>query len=108
MIANQSHLYVQVNGRPMQESSFQKKNIALTVSGNTVAIKRDNSLQLSFNAVNDLTMSISADLAEKVCGACGCLKPVRSTELISLPLGLGGWATIIDIGQWRAPDFPQW
>ncbi|KAG7278200.1 hypothetical protein CRUP_002162 [Coryphaenoides rupestris] len=82
-----------VNGRAMQESSFQKKNIALTVSGNTVAIKWGNSLQLSFNAVNDLTMSISADLAEKVCGACGSLRSVRTT---AIPMAYGlGRATIV-------------
>ena len=93
----------------MTESSFKKSNIALTVSGKTVTIDKDNSLQLSFNAFNDLTMSISGEMAEQVCGACGSLMTLNDKMFHGGGrLGLRVGTIAVKTDKWRAPDFPDW
>ena len=89
-------------------SSFKKSNIALTVSGNTVTIDKHNSLQLSFNGVNELMMSISGEMAEQVCGACGSLMTFKERKSLGGKLAPGGGTIAVNTDKWRAPDFPEW
>ncbi|CAL8364796.1 unnamed protein product [Arctogadus glacialis] len=104
-----NHHDIWVNGKAMTESSFKKSNIALTVSGKTVTIDKDNSLQLSFNAFNDLTMSISGEMAEQVCGACGSLMTLNDKMFHGGGrLGLRVGPIAVNTDKWRAPDFPDW
>ncbi|KAM9340233.1 IgGFc-binding protein-like [Symphorus nematophorus] len=103
-----------VNGQVMNQTTFSKSNVNLVVSGNTVKISSASNLLLSISPTNELTMSVSDQVADMVCGVCGKLKPVDTTLLnlrerllVSLYRPSISLATL-NTGQWTAPDFPQW
>lgn len=84
------------------------------VSDNTVRIDSSSSPQLSLSSTNELTMSVSENVADMVCGACGNLRPADTTiqELREMLLvSLHGQSTSLaslNIAQWMTPDFSQW
>lgn len=81
----------------------------VVVSDNTVRISHSN-LQVFFSPTDDLTITVGDDAS--VCGACGTVTPpakqgdLKEKTLVSF-LGTVGSASL-NIGQWTAPDFPQW
>ncbi|GLD63936.1 IgGFc-binding protein-like protein, partial [Lates japonicus] len=101
------------NGRAMTQTTFSKNNVKVVVSDNTVRINSPTNLQLSFSSTNKLAMSVSDEVTDMVCGACGKLKPIDTTlralrerVLMSLHGPSTAFASL-NIGQWTAPDFPQ-
>lgn len=97
----------------MTETTFSQDNIKVLVSDNTVSINSISSIQVSFSPTNDLAISVSNKAADLVCGACGTIRPdtklqdLRERLLVSL-LGPSTAFASLNIGQWTAPDFPQW
>ncbi|KAM3858157.1 IgGFc-binding protein-like [Diretmus argenteus] len=101
-----------INGKAMSGSVFSRENVAVTVSNNTVTINSVSSLQLSFS-LQSLTMSVSDNVAEQVCGACGRLSSTADTRRPTLRERLrvslkGQTLASLNMGKWKAPDFPQW
>ncbi|KAI3358666.1 hypothetical protein L3Q82_015078, partial [Scortum barcoo] len=114
MITVNSKHEVWINGRSMTQTTFSLNNVKVMVSSNTVTINNPSSLQLSFSSTNELTMSVSDQVADMNCGACGKLKPVDTTlrdlrerVLVSLH-GPSITLASLNIGKWEATDFPQW
>ncbi|XP_051246393.1 IgGFc-binding protein-like [Dicentrarchus labrax] len=96
---------VWINGRAMTQTNVSQNSVEVKVSDNAVGISSTSGLQLSFSSANVLAMSVSDQVADMVCGACGKLKPIDTTQL-----NLRGKSTAfasLNIGQWTAPDFPQ-
>ncbi|XP_047461425.1 IgGFc-binding protein-like [Mugil cephalus] len=104
---------VWINGIPMYQNTFTRNNVKVALADNTVKINNPSSLQLSFSPTNELTMSVSDEVADALCGACGRLTPVaptsRSPEQMLLEYLRGTTTTfaVLNMGQWMAPDFPQ-
>lgn len=104
----------QINGRTLTQPTFSHDHIKVVVSDNTVRIDSSSSIQLYLSSTNELTMSVSENVADMVCGACGTLRPTDTTiqELKEmLVLSLHGQSTSLaslNIVQWAIPDFPQW
>lgn len=108
------YLYSQINGRAMTQTTYSQNNVKVVVSENTLRINNPYSLQLTLSSTNQLAVSVSDKVADMVCGACGKLMPndttlraVRERLLVSLR-GLSTVFASLNIGQWTAPDFPQW
>ncbi|XP_059206328.1 IgGFc-binding protein-like [Centropristis striata] len=102
-----------VNGRPMTQTTFSQNGVNVLVSDNTVRINSPFTIQVSFSATNELAISVSANVADMVCGACGPVRPtvttirdLREQLLVSL-LGPTNTFAALNIGQWTAPDFPS-
>lgn len=98
----------------MTQTTFSQNNVKVVVSDNTVRISNPSSLQLTFSSTNQLAVGVSDEVADMVCGACGKLVP-NDTTLRALRerllVSLHGPSTVfasLNIGQWTAPDFPQW
>lgn len=98
----------------MTQTTYSQNNVKVVVSDRTVKINNPYSLQLTFSSTNQLAVSVSDAVADKVCGACGRLTP-NDTTLRALRerllVSLHGPRTVfasLNIGQWTAPDFPQW
>ncbi|XP_040909680.1 IgGFc-binding protein-like [Toxotes jaculatrix] len=102
-----------INGRPITQTTFSQNNVNVVVSDKTVRITSPTTLQLSFSSTNQLTMSVSDEVADMVCGVCGKLKPVDTTlqglskKLLKALRGSSTAFASLNIGQWTAPDFPQ-
>lgn len=99
----------------MNQTIFSQKDVTVLVSNHTVAINSISSLQLSFSPTNELAMSVSAEVADVVCGACGSLRQteptlrsLRDTLLLLLLHGPTTAFKALNVGQWEAPDFPRW
>lgn len=98
----------------MNQTTFSQNDVKVIVSDNTVTIRNPSSLQLSFNSANQIAISVTSQVADVLCGACGKLQPndttlqaLRERLLVSLH-GLSSVFAALNIGQWTAPDFPQW
>ena len=68
----------------------------MVVSDNTVIIDSTSTIHVSFSSTNELAISVSDVVADVLCGACGTIRPT----LIELHT--------LNIGNWKAPDFPGW
>lgn len=108
------NLCSQINGRAMTQTTFSQNNVKVAVSDNAVIINSPSSLQVSFSSTNELAISVSDEVADVVCGACGTIRPtyttlqdLRETLLVYLHGPSTDFASL-NIGQWTAPDFPQW
>lgn len=94
--------------------SFTQNGVSVKVSDKTLTINSDAGLQLSFSPSNELTLSVSDQVASQVCGACGT--DLQTGETILAPgsklwVFLQGQATTLaklNTGKWEAPDFPEW
>ncbi|XP_075995597.1 IgGFc-binding protein-like [Genypterus blacodes] len=104
---------VWINGNLMTGSRFSRKDVTVLVSNQAVTINSISSLQLSFSATNELTMSVSAEVADVVCGACGGLRRTEPTlhglrdTLLLMFNGQPTALKALDLGKWEAPDFPR-
>lgn len=83
--------------------SLQKNGISVTVSEKAVLIEKKSALQLSYSLSQDIIITVSESMANKVCGACG--QPIATKD--------AGMETIQQTMQaymnsWAAPDFPTW
>ncbi|XP_023659724.2 IgGFc-binding protein-like [Paramormyrops kingsleyae] len=96
LITINNHHDVWLNGRPLSLPAVLKNEISVTVSDQTVIMKNKSGLIVSYSLSLDLGVTVSDELSDKVCGACG---KVNSTIRKS-----GGIQT--DLDSWRAPDFP--
>lgn len=107
-----SNMFLQVNGKAMTQNTFSKNGITVSVSDNTVNITRTTSVQLVFDSINELTLSVSDAVANTVCGACGKLKPMDTTLLSLRERVLGSFHGLprnsAYLNPWIAPDFPSW
>lgn len=98
----------------MNQTTLSHNNVTVEVSHNTVSIYSTSSLQLSFSSTNELAISVSDEVADMVCGLCGKLRPIDTTlqalreRLFVSFHGLSTEFASLNIGQWTAPDFPQW
>nr|XP_023659488.1 IgGFc-binding protein-like isoform X1 [Paramormyrops kingsleyae] len=86
----------QLNGRPLSLPAVLKNEISVTVSDQTVIMKNKSGLIVSYSLSLDLGVTVSDELSDKVCGACGKVNgTIRNFD---------GIQTYLD--SWRAPDFP--
>lgn len=106
------NLNSQINGRAMTQTTYSQNNVKVVVSDNTVRINNPYSLQLTLSSTNQLAVSVSDEVADTVYGACGKLMPNDTTlralrERLLVSISSTIFASL-NIGQWTAPDFPQW
>ncbi|XP_070702802.1 IgGFc-binding protein-like [Pempheris klunzingeri] len=73
-----------VNGKKVTLSRTSRNNISVTLIENTIVIEKTSLFKLTYSKRQELIVTVSASMADKVCGACGKLLPSRDTLGLSL------------------------
>ncbi|KAK3508212.1 hypothetical protein QTP70_017690, partial [Hemibagrus guttatus] len=83
------------NGKKMTVPSMEMNEVIVKVVDQTVTIEKTSAMRLSYSQSQEVIITVSKGMADKVCGACGKLSGSISGEGIMLYMD-----------QYRAPDFP--
>lgn len=75
--------------------------VSVKVSDKTLMIERMSGLQVSNSLSQEIIVTVSVHMADKVCGACGSLDPSGDIPGPSLHLTMQEY-----MDGWNAPDFP--
>ncbi|KAK6327240.1 hypothetical protein J4Q44_G00028850 [Coregonus suidteri] len=90
-----------INGKKVTLPRLLSNEVSVKVSDKTVMIERMSGLQVSYSLSQEIIVTVSAHMADKVCGACGRLVP--SGDVIPVP----SFLTMQEyMDGWNAPDFP--
>ncbi|XP_034748628.1 IgGFc-binding protein-like [Etheostoma cragini] len=89
-----------VNGKKVTLPSQHGNNIFLRRSEKTTTIEQTSHFQLSYSNTQELVVTVSDSMADKLCGACDKLLPFRDT--------MGFWQEMMQeyMASFSAQDFP--
>lgn len=91
----------QINGKKVTLPRLMSNEVSVKVNDKTVMIERMSGLQVSYSLSQEIIVTVSAHMADKVCGACGRLNPSGDIPGPSLNRTMQEY-----MDGWNAPDFP--
>ncbi|XP_044028599.1 IgGFc-binding protein-like [Siniperca chuatsi] len=89
-----------VSGKKAILPSMPRNNIFVRVSEKTIVIEQMSHFQLSYSNTQELTVTVSDSMADKVCGACDKFLLFRDT------MGFSQEVMQEYMGSFSAQDFP--
>nr|XP_046181870.1 IgGFc-binding protein-like [Oncorhynchus gorbuscha] len=90
-----------INGKKVTLPRLMSNEVSVKVNHKTVMIERMSGLQVSYSLSQEIIVTVSAHMADKVCGACGRLNPSGDIPGPSLNRTMQEY-----MDGWNAPDFP--
>nr|XP_019957505.1 PREDICTED: IgGFc-binding protein-like [Paralichthys olivaceus] len=97
-VTNKQEIWV--NGKKVTSPSQPRNNISLRSTGQAILVEQLSNFKLQFSYTQEIIVTVSDSMAEKVCGACDKLFPFRDIMVFSL-------GTMQDyMALFSAQDFP--
>ena len=93
-------MLLQVNGRTGTLPGLYKNEISVKVLEKTLVIEKVSGLRVSYSLSEEISITVSENMVDKVCGACG--KPAAVNDDY-MQLSMQEY-----LASWIAPDFPTW
>ncbi|KAM9419012.1 IgGFc-binding protein-like [Salvelinus alpinus] len=90
-----------INGKKVTLPRLMSNEVSVKVSDKTVMIERMSGLRVSYSLSQEIIVTVSAHMADKVCGACGRLNPSGDIPGPSFNRTMQEY-----MDGWNAPDFP--
>uniref|UniRef100_UPI003AAD5D82 alpha-tectorin-like n=1 Tax=Centroberyx gerrardi TaxID=166262 RepID=UPI003AAD5D82 len=66
-----------VNGKKVTLPILPKTDVSVRIYEKTIVIEKNGAFQLSFSQTEEVTVTVSGSMVDKLCGACGKLAPSR-------------------------------
>ncbi|XP_041082394.1 IgGFc-binding protein [Polyodon spathula] len=92
-----------VNGKKVTLPTKLENEILVHISNKLIIIERKSSVQVTYSITQEVTVTVSADLANKVCGACGNFNGNESDDM-TLSTGKISINFQEVINSWKAMD----
>ncbi|KAJ8335065.1 hypothetical protein SKAU_G00407040 [Synaphobranchus kaupii] len=102
VLVNKNH-QIWVNGKKAALPKTLKNEISVKVSDEVVVIEKKSGLRLTYNVKQEVSVTVDAHLADKLCGACGTF-----TEETVLFASFSQPTIQAHMNRYRAPDFSSW
>lgn len=93
-----SDIFFQINGKRVTLPQQLTNEVGVELSEDTLTIEKKASLRVSFSLSLGIAVSVSDEMAQKVCGACGSDTKVFDVQ----QQGFQEYMAL-----WRALDFPS-
>ncbi|XP_076863833.1 IgGFc-binding protein-like [Brachyhypopomus gauderio] len=86
-----------LNGRKMSMATLGRNQIFIKIIDQKVIIEKPSAFSLTYTQLQEITITVSEEMVDKVCGACGKLHGSITGESLQQYMNHN-----------RAPDFPSW
>ncbi len=96
-----------MNGKKVSYPIMPKEGVSISYQNEAVIIKMRSAMTLTYSLSESIVLSISRDLTDKVCGACGNFNGNPADDMTTSD---GRNSTVMSVvaASWQAEDFFTW